>query len=198
MSKRTPDPGGICFRNGDVQEINRRVLSLIRNTECGAQVAQSLQVSRDVYRIIHLASSYGLQTAIHCRIPLVTFSREFTEALADPAEILSPSSSQVQQVPSLLLELSAFVLIFARELEREYAQTFFGLTPRLVESLAGVALGRLERICRAVRVVLRLRDGDQPQLWDEFLIGTKATGSHAYQIAAESAGLGLLRVRSET
>ena len=188
-----PFEAGVCFPGDDVQEINRRVVGYIRDPVFGEEIARLLGATQEVTQIIRSASQRGLETAVHCRLPLVTFTDFLARAIVDRCDVralITPSRVRV-----LLRQFSLYVLASARGLEREYVQAFFGLSPRMVDSLAGAALVRIEEISNGADMVLRLREGGEPRLWSEFLIGSRVDDGRASQIAVESAVLALLRLR---
>jgi hypothetical protein len=171
----------VCW--DDIQCVNERLFRLITDPVGGAEACRLLQISRPVLQLISSATSRQLGTAIHCTVPLVTFSSALEEALIqDPRQWVVDSSPQV---PSALQDLTLFMLRFAQSAvlrNVSMAHAFFGFSRLFAERFGDMALLYLEALSR-YRCLMRLRASNDVTAWEALLIGDR-TGDDRGQLLA--------------
>lgn len=176
----------------DIQHLNEQLLMIASDAESGERMLKLMQATAPVIQRIAQAGSNAVGTAIRCRIPLVTF----TPVLENLA-VLDPRiwrANTAVEIPEPLQALTHFTLEFAHNLVREHptvAQMYFGLSRLAADGLGRLALKHILSLSRRHGVLLRLRAGDQPQLWDRLLIGERCSGPRAYRISQQMALLSL-------
>jgi hypothetical protein len=189
----------VPYLDEDVRDINEQLLLIASDPTIGKRALRLLQASSAVSRLLENADSSAIGTAIRCGIPLITFLPTVSDLLCSEPRSWRPKAAS--DVPEKLQDLMFFSLTFARQLAQSkpvMAQGYFRLTLSAAENLAVLAVFHLKRMSRQFGMLLRLREGDQEQIWEDILVGQRATGALAFQIAQEAAGLSLLGTHSST
>lgn len=176
----------------DIQHLNEQLFLIAGEPTLGERALKLLEASPTVAQRVASASADAVGTAIRCGVPLVTF----TSAVEELA-ILKPRDWRVgvaSEVPMELQEFTRFALQFAQRLallDSTVAQLHFGLTRMAAEGLTRLGVMHLLQMSRRHGVMLRLRLGDQLQVWDRLLIGERCRGPRAYRISQQAALLSL-------
>jgi hypothetical protein len=176
----------VCW--DDIQCLNEKLFRLILDPHQGAEGRRLLQIGGPVTQHISSANRRALGIAIHCTVPLVTFSATLEEALAqDPRQWAADSASQI---PSALQDLTLFTLRFAQSVvlrNASVAHAFFGFSRLFAERFGDTALRNLEALSQYRQCLLRLRGGDDVAAWQALLVGDRSGSDRGQLLARISA-----------
>lgn len=197
MSPWKAEKGRVPCLDEDVRFINEQVVLILRDSAIKQQALKFLHISPLVADRIVTANASGIATAIGCGVPLVTFAPGIIELLISKPNTWRPTLQGA--IPEALWDLARLTLLFARQLvltKGALVRAYFGLSHEAVQALEQLGLVHIQRLSQQFGMLLRLRAGEQPEIWDDLLIGERATGPHAHQIAQEAIGFALLADRA--
>lgn len=177
----------------DIQRINREFFRLALQPDLSTRVMRLLSASDAVANRIRGSTEEGQQTAIKCRMPLVTLTGELEDLITSHPHDW-PAQRIGKEIPPQLQLFTRFVLEVAWGLSRldlTAPETQFGLSRQAVADLRRCGAGDLIAIAERPTVFLRVRAANQPLLWDRLMIGSRCEGPRATRIAREIALMSL-------
>jgi hypothetical protein len=172
----------------DLRHINEQLLLILSDSVIRQQALKLLQISPLVAQRIAGADPNAIGTATRCHVPLVTFTPAVTGFLMSKPSTWRPVPQG--DVPEALRELTRLTLMFARQLVQKrgaMVQAYFGLSREPAQALDALALTDVQRLADQFGVVLRLQSED-PEIWDELLIGQRGVGPGPNEIARHAIG----------
>lgn len=172
----------------DIEQLNSRLFLLAQDAVTGVEVLRRLKTELAVIARIKAANEGAICTAVRCGVPLVTFIEEIDELIQDPRGGLD--GGEADAVTKGLRDLTMFALQLAQRLALEHetlADMHFGLQSTTAGALTRLGITDLESMSRCGQVLLQLRKGSQPVIWDRLLIGGLSTKAWAFRIAHETA-----------